>query len=203
MNELCTVVAVIKLSGVVAIDATRAALGPWAGSVTSILVGLSVFGSMNGSIICGARYLVKNQDSFSQTLLWPLLDNVKLRSNEAWHSYIRMSLSPSFLIPLTSTTHIFHASDFQNGTCNALDRGSSTTITLPSPFWRPQIHIFHWDPWISLVSIAIQYSAAREGQIPKYLGFVTSESRSPYIAHLVQVHFQWVFQVIIPDSPLC
>lgn len=135
MNELCTVVAVIKVSGVVAIDATRAALGPWAGSVTSILVGLSVFGSMNGTIICGARYLVKNQDSFSQTLLWPLLDNVKQRSYEVQHdSYIRMSLSPSFLIPLTSTTHIFHASDFQNGRCNALDRRSSRTITLPSPF---------------------------------------------------------------------
>lgn len=106
MNELCTVVAVIKLSGVVAIDATRAALGNWAGSVTSILVGLSVFGSMNGSIICGARYLVKNHYSFSQALLWPLLDNVKQRSYEVQHdSYIRMSLSP-FLIPLTSTTHI-------------------------------------------------------------------------------------------------
>ena len=77
---------------------------------------------------------------------------------------------------------------------------SSRTITL---FWLPQIRIFHWDPWNSLVSIAIQYSAAREGQIPKYLGFLTSESRSPYIAYLVQVQCQWVFQVIIPDSPLC
>ena len=125
MNELCTVVAVIKLSGVVAIDATRAALGPWAGPVTSILVGLSVFGSMNGSIICGARYLVQNQYPFSEALLWPLLDNVKQRSYyEVQHdSYIRMSLSPSFLILVISTTHMFHVSDFQNGTCNALDRG--------------------------------------------------------------------------------
>ena len=51
---------VVKTSAVVAIDATNAALGPWAGSFVSILVALSAFGSANGIIICGARYLVMN-----------------------------------------------------------------------------------------------------------------------------------------------
>jgi amino acid transporter len=49
--------AAVKASGVVAIDATTVALGPWAGSFISILVAISVLGSANGIIICGARYL--------------------------------------------------------------------------------------------------------------------------------------------------
>lgn len=49
--------AVVKTSAVVAIDAADAALGPWAGSFMSILVAISLLGSANGIIICGARYL--------------------------------------------------------------------------------------------------------------------------------------------------
>lgn len=52
---------VVKTSAVVAIDAADAALGPWAGSFMSILVAISLLGSANGIIICGARYLVMNR----------------------------------------------------------------------------------------------------------------------------------------------
>lgn len=58
IHKLIVVMTVVKTSAVVAIDATNAALGPWAGSLMSILVALSAFGSANGVIICGARYLV-------------------------------------------------------------------------------------------------------------------------------------------------
>jgi hypothetical protein len=50
--------AVVKTSAVVAIDATDAALGPWVGSFMSILIAISVFGSGNGLIIYGGRFLV-------------------------------------------------------------------------------------------------------------------------------------------------
>jgi hypothetical protein len=49
---------VVKTSAVVAIDATDAALGPWVGSFMSILIAISVFGSGNGLIIYGGRFLV-------------------------------------------------------------------------------------------------------------------------------------------------
>ncbi|KAG0563253.1 hypothetical protein KC19_8G016100 [Ceratodon purpureus] len=58
VTYLCILPAsVVKTSAVVAIDATNAALGPWAGSLMSILVSLSALGAANGIIICGARYL--------------------------------------------------------------------------------------------------------------------------------------------------
>lgn len=54
----------VRASGVVAIDATTVALGPWAGSFISILVAVSVLGAANGVIICGSRYLVLNFSTF-------------------------------------------------------------------------------------------------------------------------------------------
>jgi len=47
----------VKLSSVIAIDATKTALGPWAGLTTALLVAVSVLGTANAIILYGARYL--------------------------------------------------------------------------------------------------------------------------------------------------
>ncbi len=48
----------VKLSSVIAIDATKTALGPWAGLTTALLVAVSLLGTANAIILYGARYLV-------------------------------------------------------------------------------------------------------------------------------------------------
>ena len=69
IHNLFVLMTVVKTSAVVAIDATNAALGPWAGSLMSILVSLSALGAANGIIICGARYLVMHLLSSVATFL--------------------------------------------------------------------------------------------------------------------------------------
>jgi len=61
---------VMKTSGVVAIDAINAALGPWSRPYMSLLVAISILGSANGIVICSARYLVMNPSNLS--VLWKL-----------------------------------------------------------------------------------------------------------------------------------
>ncbi|KAH8931753.1 hypothetical protein BDL97_19G037400 [Sphagnum fallax] len=47
----------VKLSSVIAIDATKTALGSWAGLTTALLVAVSVLGTANAIILYGARYI--------------------------------------------------------------------------------------------------------------------------------------------------
>lgn len=52
-------VADVKISFIVAMDSAKAALGQQAGRFTAILVALSLLGSLNATILCGGRYLVR------------------------------------------------------------------------------------------------------------------------------------------------
>ena len=71
-HKWIAVLTVVRTTAVVAIDATDAALGAWAGSFMSILIAISVLGAANGVIIYGGRYLVMNLLSSPLSGSWTL-----------------------------------------------------------------------------------------------------------------------------------